>query len=150
MPATLKTRKKMADITILGFLQSSRIVNDGRNICAIVDEYQPPFTHTKTGKVHDAKMIRWHIIFSEYFIKFIKRNFKKGMLVKVKGVAYPYQNMNPQAIDDAEMNDDERPVNTNVYGETIKQVFNSHDLNKDEKRAKKNVGYTHENIDDDF
>lgn len=141
----------MADISILGFLQSSRITNNGNNINVVVDEYQPPYIHTRTGKKNDARMIRWNVLFGQYFIKFIKSNFKKGMLVKIKGTARPYA----EKIDNDD-DDENESIRVGVLGETIVRSFNSYDLNIDEERirkSQKNAEYTpnlSDYLDDDF
>ena len=133
----------MADITIIGFYHSSKIVNNNNNIYVVVDEYQPPYTHTKTGVKNEAKMIRWTVMFGQYFIKFIKSNFKKGMLVKIKGNARPY-------FEKVQEDDDEHNIRVGVLGETIARYTNSYNLNVDaerEKKSQKNAS-TIPNIDD--
>lgn len=143
----------MADITILGFLQSSKIINNGNNISVVVDEYQPPYVHTKTGVKYEAKMIRWTVLFGKYFIKFIKSNFKKGYLVKIKGSARPYAEKIDDETNDKENNDVTR---IGVLGETIVRTFNAYDLNIDEERARKsqkhaeNVPNLSDYLDNDF
>ena len=77
----------MADITIIGFLQHARSVNNGSNILCVIDEYKPPYTNTTTNEQVEARMIRWYVVFKQYFLKFIKNNFHNGMLVKVRGAA---------------------------------------------------------------
>ena len=131
----------MADITIIGFFQSSKIVNNANNISIIVDEFQPSYTYAKTGEKHQAHMLRWHVIFPKYFIKFIKTNMYKGMLVKIKGRAKPRA--------DIEATDDEENIREyiNVLGETISTTYNSYDLTKDEERLKKSKKNTDETPD---
>lgn len=111
----------MADISILGYLQQSKIVNNGNNIIAIVDEYMPEYTHTITGEKSEARMVRWYILFKAYYIKFIKNNFKNGVLVKIKGITYPNKN------------------GINVYGETIHMEKKPQNLYEDEKRVEKSM-----------
>lgn len=130
----------MADITILGFLQSSRIINNGQNISVVVDEYQPPYIHTKTGEKSEAKMIRWTVLFGQYFIKFIKSNFKKGYLVKIKGTARPYGGK----YFDYDDNEEQESIRIGVRGETIMRTFNSYDMNVDEEREKKSQKHADE------
>lgn len=120
----------MANIQIVGFFRSSRIVNNNNNIVVTIDEYYPSYTHSKTGERTEAKLVQWNIIFERYFIKFIKTNFTNGNLVEITGKARPY---------DAESHKDEdgqQQLKIGVKGTTISMHYNSVDLSKDDKRIK--------------
>lgn len=139
----------MANIQIVGFFRSSRIVNNNNNIVVTIDEYYPSYTHTKTGEKTEAKLVQWNIIFERYFIKFIKTNFSNGNLVEIIGKAKPLAEMYKK-------NDEQQPFKIGVKGTTISMHYNSFDLSKDDKRTKisqKNTDYTPQLADflsDDF
>jgi len=128
----------MADISIVGFFQSSRTINNGSNIVVTISEYQPAYKHSRTGENVGAKMIKWSVLFGSYFIKFIKTNFHQGMFVQVKGVCKPYNE------------------SVSVFGETIKSINYQKNLTYDDNRIKKSqknnddVPNLQDYIEDDF
>lgn len=130
----------MADISIVGFFQTSRTINNGGNIVVTISEYQHAYKHSRTGENVDAKMIKWNVIFPSYFIKFVKSNFYQGMFVQVKGVCKPHYGDNA----------------ISVLGETIKCINFQKNLTYDDNRIKKSqknnddVPNLQDYIEDDF
>lgn len=110
----------MADITIIGYLQGTRVVNDGANIMCIIDEYKPPYKNTNTNEQVQARMVRWHIVFKQYFIKFIRNNFVNGMLVKIRGSVEPNAK-NVLRIVGETINMTKTPVNLTKLDKSVKQ-----------------------------
>ena len=105
-------------------MQSNKISDDGKYIGLVVDEYIPPYKDSMTNKQKDARMDRFVVIFKAYFIKFIRNNFTKGSLVKIKG----------------RMTHDDKGE-LKIYGDTINLTRNSINLT----RLDKQVRYSQQN-----
>lgn len=77
----------MADIVFLGHIEGIRY-ND-TSIIVVASERKKGYKK-KDGTIIDDELLSFRFIFKSSFRKYISEHFSSGMLVKIKGVLFPY------------------------------------------------------------
>ena len=86
----------MANFSCVGCIANVRYLDD--SCILFLDEYKNGFTK-KDGTKVDNKILQWKIIYPKYFKTYISNNFTLGMVVEVKGDAFPYAVENGGEVD---------------------------------------------------
>ena len=86
----------MADITIIGFIDNIRYLQD--SVLLFVSEFKKGYKKTD-GTVVDDKYVSWKTIWKPYFKKYFNEHFSNGMLVEIKGDIQPFAIEHDKIID---------------------------------------------------
>lgn len=77
----------MADITLFGHISGIRYTT--LNVMVSISENRNGYKR-KDGTVVSEETSIYKVFFKPYFKKYISEHFDKNMLVKIKGILYPY------------------------------------------------------------
>lgn len=77
----------MADIQVTGFVNTIKYLPDA--VLVFVDEFRKGYKKPN-GDIVDDKYLSWKIIFKNGLRNYINKFFNNGMLVTIKGEAFPY------------------------------------------------------------
>lgn len=77
----------MADIQLTGLISTIKYLDDA--VLVFVDEYKKGYRRND-GVIVDDKYISWKVIFKGGLKNYINKFFNQGMLVTIKGEAFPY------------------------------------------------------------
>ena len=83
----------MANITIIGFIDSIKYIPNKGGCFIFVSEYKKGYRKSN-GEVVDDKYLSWKCIFKQGLVSYINKHFNNGMLVEIKGEAVPYEIVN--------------------------------------------------------
>lgn len=79
----------MAAINIIGFIDNIKYLPNNGGCFVFVSEFKRGYRKAN-GDVVDDKYLSWKVIFKPGLVAYINNHFSNGMLVEIKGDAYPY------------------------------------------------------------
>jgi hypothetical protein len=88
----------MANITIVGIIDSIKYLPNNGGCLVFLSEFKKGYRKSN-GEVVDDKFLSWKCIFKQGLVNYINGHFNNGMVVEVKGEAFPYAIDHDQVID---------------------------------------------------
>lgn len=79
----------MGNITLIGVIDSVKYLPNSGGGFVFLSEYKHGYKKSN-GEVVDDKYLSWKCVFKDGLSKYINQHFSKGMVVEIKGEAFPY------------------------------------------------------------